>query len=94
MRFSSKGSRCHTRLAGTTINWLAQRSTVGAGVGSRDDGGWIPYFCTDSNATVRDVFEAAADRWAIEEHFNDVNEVWTQANHKSATSGRTSAAGI
>ena len=29
-----------------------------------DDGGWVPYFCTDPNATVRDILEAAADRWA------------------------------
>jgi DDE superfamily endonuclease len=41
-----------------------------------DDGGWIPYFCTDSNATVQDILEAAADRWAIEEHFHDIKEVW------------------
>jgi hypothetical protein len=41
-----------------------------------EDGGWIPYFCTDPNAIVRDLLEAAADRWAIEEHFHDVKEVW------------------
>ena len=56
-----------------------------------DDGGWIPYFCTDPNATAhnatahnatahnataRDILEAAADRWAIEEHFHDVKEIW------------------
>lgn len=41
-----------------------------------DNGGWIPYFCTDPNATVRDILEAAADRWAIEEHFHDVKEIW------------------
>ena len=41
-----------------------------------EDGGWIPYFCTDPNATVRDILEAAADRWAIEEHFHDVKEIW------------------
>ena len=41
-----------------------------------EDGGWVPHFCTDPNATVRDMLEAAADRWAIEEHFHDVKEVW------------------
>ena len=40
-----------------------------------DDGGWVPYFCTDPNAVVRDILEAAADRWAIEEHFHDVKEI-------------------
>jgi len=41
-----------------------------------EDGGWAPYFCTDSTASVRDILEAVAARWAIEEHFHDVKEVW------------------
>ena len=41
-----------------------------------DDGGWAPYFCTDTSATVRDILEAVGARWAIEEHFTDVKEVW------------------
>jgi len=41
-----------------------------------EDGGWAPYFCTDTLAEVRDILEAAAARWAIEEHFHDVKEVW------------------
>lgn len=41
-----------------------------------EDSGWIPYFCTDSSADVRDILEAAAARWALEEHFHDVKEVW------------------
>jgi hypothetical protein len=41
-----------------------------------EDGGWAPYFCTDPSAEVRDILEAAAARWAIEEHFHDVKEVW------------------
>jgi len=32
-----------------------------------DDGGWVPYFCTDSSAEVQDILEAVAARWAIEE---------------------------
>jgi hypothetical protein len=41
-----------------------------------EDGGWAPYFCTDTSAAVRDILEAVAARWAIEEHFHDVKEVW------------------
>lgn len=41
-----------------------------------EDGSWAPYFCTDSSAEVRDILEAVAARWAIEEHFHDVKEVW------------------
>lgn len=40
------------------------------------EGDWIPYFCTKTTATVRDILEVAASRWAIEEHFHDVKEVW------------------
>jgi hypothetical protein len=41
-----------------------------------EDGGWAPYFCTDTTAEVREILEAVAARWAIEEHFHDVKEVW------------------
>jgi len=41
-----------------------------------DEGGWIPYFCTDPTAEVRDILVAAASRWALEEHFHDVKEIW------------------
>ena len=42
----------------------------------RFDNGWAAYFCTDPTADVRDILEAVAARWAIEEHFHDVKEVW------------------
>jgi hypothetical protein len=41
-----------------------------------EDGGWAPYFCTETSAEVGDILEAVAARWAIEEHFHDVKEVW------------------
>ena len=41
-----------------------------------EDQSWAPYFCTDTSAQVRDILEAVAARWAIEEHFHDVKEVW------------------
>ena len=41
-----------------------------------EDGNWAPYFCTDTSAEVRDILETVAARWAIEEHFHDVKEVW------------------
>ena len=41
-----------------------------------EDGSWAPYFCTDTSAEARDILEAVAARWAIEEHFHDVKEVW------------------
>ena len=41
-----------------------------------EDGGWAPYFCTDTSAEVCDTLETVAARWAIEEHFHDVKEVW------------------
>ena len=37
---------------------------------------WIPYFCTDPEASVVDILEAVADRGAHEQTFKDVKEVW------------------
>jgi len=39
-------------------------------------GGWAAYFCTDAQVDVRDILETIAARWAIEEHFRDVKEIW------------------
>jgi len=41
-----------------------------------EEGGWAPYFCTDETVGARDILEVAAARWAIEECFHDVKEVW------------------
>lgn len=41
-----------------------------------EDGGWAPYFCTDPSVEVCDLLETVAARWALEEHFHDVKEVW------------------
>ena len=37
---------------------------------------WAAYFSTDVTQTAEQILEAVADRWAIEEHFHDVKEVW------------------
>jgi len=39
-------------------------------------GKWAAYFSTDISLTAEDILEAVGDRWAIEEHFHDVKEVW------------------
>lgn len=41
-----------------------------------EDRGWAAYFCTDPTAEPRAILEAVASRWALEEHFHDVKEVW------------------
>ena len=42
----------------------------------KEDDGWLPYFCTDPEASAEEVLEAAADRTAIEQTFKDVKEIW------------------
>lgn len=42
----------------------------------REGDDWIPFFCTDPNATVEDILEAASDRTALEQMHRDVKEVW------------------
>jgi hypothetical protein len=40
-----------------------------------DTGEWRAYFCTDVQASVREILEAVADRSALEQVFHDVKEV-------------------
>jgi hypothetical protein len=42
----------------------------------KEGDGWIPFFCTDPNASVQDILEAASDRTALEQMHKDVKEVW------------------
>ena len=41
----------------------------------REDGGWVAFFCSAPEATVREILEAVADRAAIEQDFHDLKEV-------------------
>jgi hypothetical protein len=41
-----------------------------------EDHGWFAFYCTDPNASVREIIEAFADRATIEQDFHDVKEVW------------------
>jgi hypothetical protein len=41
----------------------------------KEEHDWRAYFCTDPNASARDILEAAAGRTAIEQTFKDVKEI-------------------
>jgi hypothetical protein len=41
-----------------------------------ETGGWAAYYCTAPDVSVRDLLETISARWAIEEFFHDVKEVW------------------
>jgi DDE superfamily endonuclease len=43
---------------------------------TREQDGWVAFFCTDPQASAAEVLEAAADRGALEQAFKDVKEVW------------------
>jgi hypothetical protein len=42
----------------------------------KETDGWVAFFCTDVNMSVKSVLETMADRGAIEEMFKNVKEVW------------------
>lgn len=42
----------------------------------QEEGGWLPLFCTDPEASVVEILEGAADRGSIEQTNKDVKEVW------------------
>lgn len=39
-------------------------------------GNWAAYLSTDPSMSVAKILQTVSDRWAIEEHFHDVKEVW------------------
>lgn len=39
-------------------------------------GNWAAYLGTDQSMSVEAILQAVSDRWAIEENFHDVKEVW------------------
>ena len=39
-------------------------------------GNWAAYMSTDPSMSVEAILEAVSDRWAIEEQFHDVKEIW------------------
>lgn len=39
-------------------------------------GNWAAYISTETSMSVQAILRAVSDRWAIEEHFHDVKEVW------------------
>ena len=41
-----------------------------------ENGQWAAYFSSEPNRDVKSILEGIADRWAIEEFFHDVKEVW------------------
>jgi hypothetical protein len=45
----------------------------------REPHGWVAFFCTDPSATVADVLGTVADRFALEQCFHDLKEVWGAA---------------
>lgn len=64
--------RCKTFLATTRLTggvvrvvWL-----------EHERGNWAAYFCTDVALDAKTILETGAERWAIEETFHDVKEVW------------------
>jgi len=48
----------------------------------RGDDGWRAFFCTDAAATVADILCAVADRFALEQAFKDLKEVWGAAQQQ------------
>jgi hypothetical protein len=39
-------------------------------------GNWAAYISTDTSMSVEAILKIVSDRWAIEEHFHDVKEIW------------------
>ncbi len=71
---------CYGQLVTKTIKTFLATSRLVGGVLRvvivKEEQGWYAFFCTDVNASVREIVEAYADRAAIEQNFHDLKEVW------------------
>lgn len=56
-----------TRLTGGVVRVVLLQHSPGT---------WAAYFCTDQTLDAKAILETGAQRWAIEETFHDVKEVW------------------
>ncbi len=64
--------RCKTFLATTQLTGGVVRVVLL----EHAPGNWAAYFCTDLTLDAKSILEIGAERWAIEEMFHDVKEVW------------------
>ncbi len=76
VRYASRGvlveRRCKTFLATSQLAGGVVRVVLLEHAG----GNWAAYLSTDAEMSVETILETVADRWAIEEHFHDVKEIW------------------
>jgi len=76
IRYANRGvmveGRCKTFLATSHI----VGSPVRVVLLEHPGGSWAAYTSTDASMNVEAILKAVSDRWAIEEHFHDVKEVW------------------
>lgn len=64
--------RCKTFLATTRLTGGVVRVVLL----EHERGNWAAYFSTDQTMDAKTILETGAERWAIEETFHDVKEVW------------------
>ena len=55
--------------------WRPAGGVVRVVILREDDGSWRAWLCTDPEATVEAIVQAALDRWAIEQNHHDLKEV-------------------
>lgn len=76
IRYACRG----VMVEGLCKTFLATSQTVGGVVRvvllKHASGNWAAYIGTDATMSAEAILEAISDRWAIEEHFHDVKEVW------------------
>lgn len=76
IRYSCRG----VMVEGRYKTFLATSQIVGGVVRvvllEHGSGNWAAYISTDESMSVDAILKAVSDRWAIEEHFHDVKEIW------------------
>jgi hypothetical protein len=74
--YSCRGVEVTCRCKSFLATWNVTGGAIRVVLVEHESGNWAAYFSTDVEMDVQAILETVADRWAIEEHFHDVKEVW------------------
>jgi hypothetical protein len=72
---STTGAVVTRRYKSFLATWRPAGGVVRVVILGEDDGSWRAFLCTDPEATVQEIVQAALDRWAIEQNHHDLKEV-------------------
>lgn len=72
---TTTGAVATKRVKTFLATWRPAGGVVRVVIIKEADGSWRAYLCTEGEATVESIVQAAQDRWGVEQNFHDLKEV-------------------